>query len=103
MAARQLNIDKRTLTLIMKRGLIKFREENAGGNTRVMLRSEDLKQEWFARTTLLSIREAAADLGIPVSTLRELRESGEYEQTYFGPDSISYAKRDIEKSLKNYY
>lgn len=100
MASQILDVDKRTLNLIMNRGLIHFKVEGASTSRRILLRSEDIKPEWFAPTPLLNDRSAAERLGIPVSVLRALRQSGEYVQTYFGANSVSFALRDVDALRK---
>lgn len=100
MAADQLGIDWRTLTEVMKRGLIQFRTEPTLRSNKIMVRSSDVIPDWFSPTELLGIREAAKQIGLPVSVLRELRNSGEYVQSYFGANSISFAQRDLT-NLKN--
>jgi hypothetical protein len=99
LAAKQLDINKRTLALIMEQGKIRFKIANASSANRILLRSEDLKPEWFAPTILLNVREAASQLRLPVSVLQELRRTGDYVQTYFGATSVGYAQRDVT-SLK---
>ena len=95
-AANLLNIDARTLRGIMERGLIRHRIDTSKKTRKIMLLTEDVNPAWFGHTDLLNLKSAAEQLSIPASALRALRKSGDYVQSYFGPDAASYAQRDIE-------